>query len=133
MTKKNLYFSICFLQSESQFQVKREKSKIFFLSLLTVVRLGLPVMFGVSQRKGRVSTACETRALLRLQATHPHVLQAVSGRGVHLGLRVYVGAHAERITATVILGSRSGTQHLFLFLLMLLLLLLLMDVVVWAP
>lgn len=63
---------------------------------------------------------------------HPHMLQAVSRRGVHLGLRVYVGAYAERITATVIMGSRSSTQHLLLFLLMLLLLLL-MDVVFWAP
>lgn len=57
---------------------------------LTIVRLRLPIMLSVSEREGGVGAAREARALLRLQAAHPHVLEAVIRRGVHLGLRVHV-------------------------------------------
>lgn len=92
-------------------------------------------MLGVSEREGGVGAAREAGALLRLEATHPHVLQAVSGRGVHLWLRVHVGTHAEGVAVAVGVTGRSGAQRFLLLLLMLLLLLLLLlvDVKVWAP
>lgn len=91
-------------------------------------------MLGVSEREGGVGAAREARALLRLQAAHPHVLQAVIRGGVHLRLRVHVRAHAKGVAAAVDVSGRSGAQRLLLLLLMLLLLLLLLvDVVVWAP
>lgn len=93
-------------------------------------------MLGVSEREGGVGAAREAGALLRLEAAHPHVLQAVSGRRVHLRLRVHVRTHAEGVAVAVDVPGRSRAQHflfLLLMLLMLLLLLLLVDVKVWAP
>lgn len=101
--------------------------------MLTVVRLRLPVMLSVGEREGRVGAAREARALFRLQATHPHVLQSVIRRGVHLWLRVHVRAHAQGVAAAVDVSGRSGAQYFVLLLRMLLLLLLLVDVIVWAP
>lgn len=89
-------------------------------------------MLSVSERQGRVGTAREARALLGLQAAHPHVLQAVSRRGVHFGLSVHVRAHAQGVAAVGVSG-RSRAQRFLFLLLMLLLLLLLVDVVLWAP
>lgn len=90
-------------------------------------------MLGVSEREGGVGAACEARALLGLEAAHPHVLHAVSRRGVHLRLGVHVRAHAQGVAAAVDVSGRSGAQRLLLLLLMLLLLLLLLvDVIVWA-
>lgn len=88
-------------------------------------------MLSVSEREGGVGAAREARALLRLQAAHPHVLQAVIRRGVHLRLRVHVRAHSQGVAAAVDVSGRSGAQCFVLLLLMLLLLL--VDVVVWAP
>lgn len=85
-------------------------------------------MLSVSEREGGVGAAREARALLRLQAAHPHVLQAVIRRGVHLWLRVHV--RAQGVAAAVDVSGRSGAQR---FVLLLLMLLLLVDVVVWAP
>lgn len=100
---------------------------------LTIVRLRLPVMLSVSEREGRVGAACEARALLRLQAAHPHVLQAMIRRGVHLWLCVHIRAHTQGVAAAVDVSGRSRAQYFILLLRMLLLLLLLVDVVVWAP
>lgn len=72
---------------------------------LTIVRLRLPVVLRVGERKGGVGTAREARALLGLQAAHPHVLQAMIRGGVHLRLRVHVGAHAQGVAATVNVSS----------------------------
>lgn len=92
-------------------------------------------MLSVSEREGGVGAAREARALLRLQAAHPHVLQAMIRRRVHLRLCVHVRAHAQGVTAAVDVSCRSRAQRFLLLLLMLLLLLLLLlvDVVVWAP
>ena len=92
-------------------------------------------MLGVGEREGRVGAAREAGALLRLQTSHPHVLQAVSRRGVGLRLRVHVRAHAQGVALAVDMGGGSGAQRLLLVLLLLRLqlLLLLVDVIVWAP
>lgn len=115
-----------------------ERTAPLFLlrSELTVVGLRLPVVLRVGEGEGRVGAAGQTGALLGLQTAHPHVLQAVSGRRVHLRLRVHVGPDAERVAATVDVSRRSGAQCfllLFLMLPRLLLRLLLVDVVVGAP
>lgn len=78
------------------------------VATLTVVRLRLPVVFRVGEGEGGVGAAGEARALLRLEAAHPHVLQAVIGGGVHLRFRVHVGAHAQGVAAAVHVSSRAG-------------------------
>lgn len=90
-------------------------------------------MLSVREGQGGVGAARQARALAGLQAAHPHVLQAESGRGVRLGLRVHVRAHAQGVAAVAVSG-RSGAHSFLLALLVLLLLLLLwVDVVVRAP
>lgn len=90
-------------------------------------------MLGVSERQGGVGAARQARTLLGLQAAHPHVLQAVIRGGVHLGLRVHVGAHAQGVAAVDVSGRPRAQRFLLLLLVLLLLLLLWVDVVVWAP
>ena len=92
-------------------------------------------MLRVGEGEGRVGAAREARALLRLQAAHPHVLQAVIRRRVHLRLGVHVRADPQGVAAAVDVSGGPGAQRFLLLLLMLLLLLLLLlvDVVVWAP
>lgn len=85
-------------------------------------------MFSVSEREGRVGTAGEAGALLRLQAAHPHVLQAMIRGGLHLRLCVHVRAHAQGIATAVHVGGCPGAEGFILLHLMLL-----VQVEVWAP
>lgn len=99
---------------------------------LTIIRLRLPVMLSVGEREGWVGAAGEAGALLWLQATNPHVLQAMIRGRVHLRLCVHVRSYAQRIATAVHVGGCPGAEW-FILLLLMLLLLLLVQVEVWAP
>lgn len=89
MQKKRIIEGLQNTECKVGFLNDQRKHFIFHITL-TIVRLRLPIVLSVSEREGGVGTAREAGALLGLQAAHPHVLQAVIRRGVHLGLRVHV-------------------------------------------
>lgn len=75
---------------------------------LTIIGLRFPVMLGVGERQGRVGAACQAGALLWLQTTHPHVLQAMGGWRFHIRLSVHIGTDAQGVAVAVDVSGGSS-------------------------